>query len=125
MGRRQASIPLVNISGRNDSLNIPDAPEHEVAEKNVFYFRGAGMEKARTQRSLTQQSRPRKTGPALHISTEHPQTIEPLFLDEHKEEFDKAYDDTRKFDKLLARSRVFETFMPSWIPTRANYDLAA
>ena len=46
MGRRQASIPLVNISGRNDSLNIPDAPEHEVAEKNVFYFRGAGMEKA-------------------------------------------------------------------------------
>lgn len=39
MGQRQASIPLVNISGRNGSLNIADVPEHEVAEKNVIYFR--------------------------------------------------------------------------------------
>lgn len=49
-------------------------------------------------------------------------------MDELKEEFDKAYDDTRKLDELLdriARIRAFETFMPRWVRTRANYDLAA
>lgn len=38
-------------------------------------------------------------------------TIEPLFIDELKEEFDKAYDSAKKLDKLLdriARIRVFE-----------------
>ncbi|ACP31865.1 hypothetical protein cauri_0266 [Corynebacterium aurimucosum ATCC 700975] len=38
-------------------------------------------------------------------------TIEPLFMDELKEEFDKAYDSTKKLDKLLdriARIRVFD-----------------
>lgn len=55
-------------------------------------------------------------------------TIDPLFLDELKEEFDKAYDSAKKLDKLLdriARIRVFEAFIPRWIQTRANYDLAA
>lgn len=38
-------------------------------------------------------------------------TIEPLFMDELKEEFDKAYDSAKKLDKLLdriARIRVFD-----------------
>nr|WP_244213309.1 MULTISPECIES: hypothetical protein [Corynebacterium] len=37
--------------------------------------------------------------------------IEPLFMDELKEEFDAAYDSTKKLDKLLdriARIKVFE-----------------
>ncbi|GAA0209749.1 hypothetical protein GCM10009537_12390 [Corynebacterium riegelii] len=55
-------------------------------------------------------------------------TIEPLFLDELKEEFDAAYDSRVKLDRLLdriANIKVFETFMPRRIQTRANYDLAA
>lgn len=38
-------------------------------------------------------------------------TIEPLFMDALKEEFDKAYDSAKKLDKLLdriARIRVFD-----------------
>ena len=30
---------MLNISGRNGSLNIADVPVHDVAEKNVIYFR--------------------------------------------------------------------------------------
>ena len=55
-------------------------------------------------------------------------TIEPLFIDKLKEEFDKAYDSAKKLDKLLdriARIRVFETFMPRRIHTRVDSDLAA
>lgn len=55
-------------------------------------------------------------------------TLEPLILDELKEELESAYDSTKKLDKLLdriARIKIFETFMPHRIETRANYDLAA
>lgn len=51
-------------------------------------------------------------------------TIEPLFLDELKEEFEVAFDNSRKLAKLLdriARIKILETFMPRWIQTRANY----
>ncbi len=55
-------------------------------------------------------------------------TIEPLFLDELKAEFDAAFDSVKRLTDLLNRIskiKIFETFMPRWIQTRANYDLAA
>ena len=40
-------------------------------------------------------------------------TIEPLFLDELKEEFNNSYDDTRKLEKLLARIGDIKIFDPA------------
>lgn len=40
-------------------------------------------------------------------------TIEPLFLDELKEEFNKSYDDARKLEKLLARIGDIKIFDPA------------
>lgn len=40
-------------------------------------------------------------------------TIEPLFMDELKEEFDKAYDSTNKLDKLLNRIAHIKVFDPA------------
>ena len=40
-------------------------------------------------------------------------TIEPLFMDELKEEFDKAYDSTKKLDKLLDRIARIKVFDPA------------
>nr|WP_325168043.1 type IIL restriction-modification enzyme MmeI [Corynebacterium macginleyi] len=39
-------------------------------------------------------------------------TIEPLFMDDLKEEFDKAYDSTNKLDKLLNRIARIKVFKP-------------
>lgn len=55
-------------------------------------------------------------------------TIEPLFLDELKDEFDASFDSIPRLNRLydrIALIKVFETFMPRRIQTRANYDLAA
>lgn len=55
-------------------------------------------------------------------------TLAPLFLDELHEKFEAARHDTAGLKKLrteLGEIRVLETFMPRWILTRANYDLAA
>lgn len=40
-------------------------------------------------------------------------TIEPLFMDDLKEEFDKAYDSTNKLDKLLNRIARIKVFDPA------------
>lgn len=40
-------------------------------------------------------------------------TIEPLFMDDLKEEFDKAYDSTNKLDKLLNRIAHIKVFDPA------------
>lgn len=42
-------------------------------------------------------------------------TIEPLFMDDLKEEFDKAYDSTNKLDKLLNRIARIKVFDPAFM----------
>lgn len=53
-------------------------------------------------------------------------TIDPLFIDELKEEFDKAYGSAKKLDKLLdriARIRVFDPALIRRIGVSCDYHL--
>ena len=54
-------------------------------------------------------------------------TIEPLFLDELKQQFEAAYDSAPRLEKLLhhiGNIKVLKTFMPRRIQTRVNHPLA-
>lgn len=55
-------------------------------------------------------------------------TIELLFLDDLKQQFEAAYGSAPRLEKLLHPIddiKVYKTFMPRRIQMRANYDLAA
>lgn len=54
-------------------------------------------------------------------------TIDPLFMDDLREQFDNAYESVRKLHALLDRIskiKIFETIHPRWIQSRAKWVLA-
>ncbi|MDP9800134.1 hypothetical protein J2S49_000210 [Arcanobacterium wilhelmae] len=79
----------------------------------------------------------RRSGGMHYTSPENiHRLIDPLFLDGLKAELDdiladagaserKRNGELRRFHEKLGSLTFFETFMPRWIQTRANYDLAA
>lgn len=55
-------------------------------------------------------------------------TIEPLFLDDLRDEFDRSANNVKKLNALLDRIsdiRVFETSRAEWIQINGNYALVA